>query len=67
MKLRSLLTGTLSLACLFLFSSCANTDTPTARAIGAGLQQRSAMQAMGASRAPQRTGMQDFFARGGAQ
>lgn len=68
MKIQSLLTGTLILACLFVCPSCANTDTPTGRAIGAGLHQQAAMRSTGAFGAsPQRTGMQEFFARGGAQ
>lgn len=66
MKLRTiLLHGLLAMAALSL-CSCANTDTPVSRAIGAQMQAR-AMIPMGASAAPHRTGMQDFFARGGAQ
>lgn len=59
----------LLIAIPLILASCANTDTPTGRAIGAGLQQQASMRATGAfGAAPQRTGMQEFFAgRGGAQ
>ena len=64
MKQRLLLT--LLAAVAFLLPSCANTDTPVSRAIGAQMQNR-AMMPMGASAAPQQTGMQAFFERGGNQ
>lgn len=48
-------------------TGCANTNTPTGQAIAAGLNQQAHSRAMGVSSAPQRTGMQDFFARGGGQ
>jgi predicted small secreted protein len=66
MKLRTTLLHGLLATVALLLSACANTDTPVSRAIGAQMQAR-AMMPMGASSAPQRTGMQDFFARGGVQ
>lgn len=67
MKLTSILIrGTLAMACLLLLASCANTNTPVSQAIGAQIQMRAATP-LGALGATQRTGMQEFFARGGAQ
>jgi predicted small secreted protein len=66
MKLHTVLLVALALILAFMLTSCANTNTPVSRAIGAQMQARAAMP-VGALGAPQKTGMQDFFARGGAQ
>lgn len=66
MPMRQITRILLVTAALFGCSNCANTNTPVSQAIGAQMQARAAMP-VGALGAPQKTGMQDFFARGGAQ
>lgn len=68
MKLNSILLILLATILAFMLTSCANTNTPTGQAIAAGLQQQAAARSSGLeSLGSSRTGMQEFFARGGGQ